>query len=89
MRGFPPVSGPMVLLSLLALLAGPGLAAVGEPAATAQEVTPPAVGDSLPELTLKTAEGKAFDLNAAVAGDPQQAGEEIPLMEDLPEKWKK
>jgi peroxiredoxin len=46
------------------------LTAVGEPAATAQEVTPLAVGDSLPELTLKTAEGEAFDLNAAVAKKP-------------------
>jgi len=37
----------------------------------------------------RRAEAIVADLNSAVAGGPQPAAEAIPLMEDLPEKWKR
>ena len=37
---------------------------------SANEVCPLLIGDSVPILTLKTAQGKAFDLNAAIAKKP-------------------
>ncbi len=39
-------------------------------AASAEEIKPLQPGAKAPTLTLKTVEGKAFDLNAALAGQP-------------------
>lgn len=43
---------------------------VGKIAATAVDVVPLAKGASVPKLALKTADGKAYDLNAALARQP-------------------
>jgi hypothetical protein len=53
------------------LIASPAVpAAVGEPAASPEAVTPLPVGAELPELTVTTADGEPFDVKAAVAGRP-------------------
>jgi peroxiredoxin len=43
---------------------------VGQVASSAAEVSPLGIGEHLPTLSLKTAEGSPFDLNAAVAKQP-------------------
>ena len=43
---------------------------VDQPAASAEEVTPALVGSKLPELVLKSSDGSAFDLLAAVEKKP-------------------
>jgi len=55
---------------ILSLALGATANRAGEPAASAAEVTPPSAGDTLPALTLTTAEGAPFDLNAALAERP-------------------
>jgi len=56
-------------LLLLVVLATVSLRA-GEPAKSADQIEPPVAGDSLPALTLTTAEGEPFDLAAAVEEKP-------------------
>jgi len=66
------MSGPRGLAPCLLLACGLIAAAprAAEPAASPEEVTPPSVGDTLPALTLTTADGTPFDLNVAVAERP-------------------
>ena len=57
--------------ALALTLCGTGLAhSVGQPATSAEEVTPALVGSKLPELVLKSSDGSAFDLLAAVEKKP-------------------
>ena len=42
----------------------------GEPAPSAREITPLLIGEKLPPIEVKTSDGAAFDLNAAVAKQP-------------------
>lgn len=43
---------------------------VDQPATSADEVTPALIGSKLPELVLKSSDGSAFDLLAAVEKKP-------------------
>jgi hypothetical protein len=70
MRGSHGSKSALPRAALATLLLSVAAARAGEPAASAEDVRPPAVGGSLPELTLTTAEGEPFDLNAAVAEQP-------------------
>ena len=51
---------------------GPGekVGGVGQPPDKAEEVRPLLMGAAVPEISLRTAEGEAFDLNAAIAEKP-------------------
>jgi len=52
-------------------LCGTALAhSVDQPATSAEEVTPALIGSKLPELMLKSSDGGAFDLLAAVEKKP-------------------
>lgn len=59
-----------IILSGLVLALSAGAAGATAPAASAQEVSPLIIGSKIPELTLRTADGDPYDLNAAIEGKP-------------------
>ena len=59
------------LLAMIgALVLATGIGEARPPAASAAEVHPLLIGAELPEVALMSADGKAFDLSAAVAKQP-------------------
>jgi len=58
-------------LILLAAIGGSSLPlTAGEPAASAEAISPLPVGASIPSLELTSSEGQPFDLDAAIAAKP-------------------
>ena len=58
------------LVAWLTLATAATFSFAGGPAGSPDDVRPLMVGAEIPELTLTTGEGEAFDLNAAIAADP-------------------
>ena len=58
-----------ILASLVLTLAA-GWAGAADPAASAEEICPLAIGARLPELTLRAGDGSSVDLNETVASRP-------------------